>query len=502
MRFVALLFVAVLGWLAPLASFAEARTVNLTLLLMCDMYNLSPQNGRGGYAKVAGVVAAERASGRNVILAHAGDAFSPTMLSGFDQARNVIELLNAIRPDVFVPGNHEYDFGPEVFAQRVSEARFPVVAANLRDRDGRPLAGIEDNRVFEVDGLKVGVVGLTATDSPQKSQPGDLQFADSVEMLRRQAADLRAKGVDLVVALAHANRDIDLKLYASGAADILLSGDDHDLWVQYDGRVAAAEAKQDGEYVIAIDLAVEVEEGAAKRAVTWWPDFRIIDTKGAEAEPQVAALVKAFEAELSQEFDVPLAKVAAPFDSLNATVRTGEAAIGNLFADAIRKASGADAALLNGGGFRGNRRYEAGTEITRRDVLKELPFSNKTVVLEVTGAELRAALEHGLGKLGEASGRFPQVSGLEIAAVGSRPAGQRIVAIRIKGAPLDDAARYRLATNDFLMNGGDGYDMLQAARPLSGARDGKLMIADVMAYLRSLGTLAPKVEGRIAVRDN
>ena len=216
MRVVALLFAAVLGWLAPLASFAEARTVNLTLLLMCDMYNLSPQNGRGGYAKVAGVVAAERASGRNVILAHAGDAFSPTMLSGFDQAHNVIELLNAIRPDVLVPGNHEYDFGPDVFRQRISEARFPVVAANLRDRDGRPIENITDNRVFEVDGLKVGVVGLTATNSPQKSQPGDLQFADSVETLRRQAAELRAKGVDLVVALAHANRDIDLKLYRLG----------------------------------------------------------------------------------------------------------------------------------------------------------------------------------------------------------------------------------------------------------------------------------------------
>ena len=206
--------------------------------------------------------------------------------------------------------------------------------------------------------------------------------------------------------------------------------------------MAAAEAKQDGEYVIAIDLAIKVEEGGAKRTVTWWPDFRIIDTKGAAEDPRVAELVKGFEAELSQEFDVPLAKVAVPFDSLNATVRTGEAAIGNLFADAIRKATGADAALLNGGGFRGNRRYEAGTEVTRRDVLKEMPFSNTTVVLEVTGAELRAALEHGLAKLGEASGRFPQVSGLEIEAIGTRPAGERIVAIRVGGAPLDDAARY------------------------------------------------------------
>jgi 2',3'-cyclic-nucleotide 2'-phosphodiesterase (5'-nucleotidase family) len=500
MRLVALLFVAVLSWSALLPSAAMARTVKLSLVLICDMYNLSAENGRGGYAKVAGVVAAERASGKNVIVAHAGDAFSPTLLSGFDKAENVIELLNAIRPDVFVPGNHEYDFGPDIFRQRIGQAQFPVVAANLRDKDGQPLPGTTDNKVFEVDGIKVGVVGLTATDSPQKSQPGDLKFRDSVETLREQSQALRAAGVDIVVALAHANRAIDNQLYASRAADVLLSGDDHDLWVQYDGAVAAAEAKQDGEYVIAIDLDIKVDD-AGKHKVKWWPDFRIIDTKGAAEEPKVAELVKGFEAELSKEFDVTLAKVAVPFDSLNATVRTGEAAIGNLFADAILKSTGADVALINGGGLRGNRQYPVGAEVSRRDVLKELPFSNKTVVLEVTGRELRAALEHGLAKLGEASGRFPQVAGMTVTVSRSKPEGERITAITVHGAPLDEAARYKLATVDFLMAGGDGYDMLKGAKPLASERDGKLMANDVMVYLRDLGTLAPKVEGRIAVEE-
>ncbi|ALK09383.1 bifunctional metallophosphatase/5'-nucleotidase [Blastochloris viridis] len=500
MRLIAALFIATLSWSALFSSVAAARTARVTLLLICDMYNLSAQDGRGGYAKVAGVVAAERASGRNVIVAHAGDAFSPTLLSGFDKAENVIDLLNAIKPDVFVPGNHEYDFGPEVFRQRIGQAEFPVVAANLRDKDGRPLEGIADSRVFEFDGVKVAVVGLTATDSPQKSQPGDLRFRDSVETLREQSNALRENGADIVVALAHANRAIDFQLYASRATDVLLSGDDHDLWVQYDGAVAAAEAKQNGEYVIAIDLDVQIEDGA-RRKVTWWPDFRIIDTKTAADEPRVAEMVKGFEADLSQEFDVTLAKVGAPFDSLNATVRSGEAAIGNLFADAIRNSTGADVALINGGGLRGNRAYGVDSEVSRRDVLKELPFSNKTVVLEVTGAQLRAALENGLSKLGTASGRFPQVSGLTLTVSRSRPAGERITAIAVDGAPLDDAARYTLATIDFLMNGGDGYDMLKAAKPLAGERDGQLMANDVMVYLRSLGTLAPKVEGRIAVRE-
>ncbi|NJL50489.1 MAG: bifunctional metallophosphatase/5'-nucleotidase [Blastochloris sp.] len=500
MRLIALGFVAVLSWLVLFPSAATARTVRLTFVLICDMYNLSAENGRGGYAKVAGVVASERASGRNVIVAHAGDAFSPTLLSGFDKAANVIKLLNAIRPDLFVPGNHEFDFGPEVFRQRIGQARFPVVAANLRDKDGKPLAGIQDNKVFEVEGLKVGVVGLTNTDSPQTSQPGDLKFRDSIETLREQGKTLRESGADIVVALAHADRALDLKLYASRAADVLLSGHDHDLWVQFDGAVAAAESKQDGEYVIAIDLAVDVDD-AGKRKAKWWPDFRIIDTKDAPEEPKVAALVKGFEAELSAEFDVTLAKVGAPFDSLNATVRTGEAAIGNLFADAIRKATGTDVALINGGGLRGNRRYEVGAKVSRRDVLQELPFSNKTVVLEVTGEELRLALEHGLAKLGEASGRFPQVSGIRLTVGRSRPPGNRITAITVNGAPLDDATHYKLATNDFLMNGGDGYDMLKSAKPLVGDRDGKLMANDVMVYLKALGTIQPKVEGRIAVGE-
>ena len=500
MRFIAVLFAAALSCSALIPSPAAARTVKLTLVLICDMYHLSAQDGRGGYDKVAGVVAAERASGRNVIVAHAGDAFSPTLLSGFDQAENVIELLNAVRPDVFVPGNHEYDFGPDIFMRRIGQARFPVVAANLRDRDGQKLPGIEDTKVFEVEGVKVGVVGLTATDSPQKSQPGDLKFRDSVETLREQSKALREAGVDIVVALAHANRAIDYQLYASRAADVLLSGDDHDLWVQFDGAVAAAEAKQDGDYVVALDLAVTVDD-AGKRPVKWWPDFRIIDTKDAAEEPKVAELVKGFEAELSAEFDVTLAKVAAPFDSLNATVRTREAAIGDLFADAIRTSTGADVALVNGGGVRGNRHYAAGEEVSRRDVLKELPFSNKTVVLEVTGAQLRATLEHGLAKLGEISGRFPQVSGLQLTVSRSRPAGQRITAIAVNGAPLEEAARYRLATTDFLLAGGDGYDMLKAAKPLAGERDGRLMANDVMVYLKALGTLAPKVEGRITVEE-
>ena len=487
--------------LAILVSLAAwAQPTKITLLLMCDMYTLGAKEGRGGYPKVAGVIAQERAKGGHVFVAHAGDAYSPTLLSSFDRAEHVIELLNTIRPDVFVPGNHEYDFGPEIFRKRVAESRFPVLAANLREASGQLIPNTGSTKILQFGDIKVGVVGLTAEDSPKKSVPGDLVFSPVLETLKQQAGALRASGADLVVAIAHSARGIDQQIIESRAADILMSGDDHDLWLQYDGKTAAVEAMQDGDYVVAIDLAVTVDTSGGKRAVSWWPGFRVIDTATAEPDPQVAALVAGYEATLSKELDVPVGRTETELDSRNAVVRGGEAAIGNLYADAIRAATGADIALLNGGGFRANKVYPAGSEITRRDVLRELPFSNKTVLLEVTGAQLRKIAEHGLSNLREPTGRFPQISGIKVEADRAKLAGQRVTALVVNGKEVTDTDVFKLATNDYLMRGGDGYEVLTEARALSGERDGKLIANDVMVYIRAQGTVSAKREGRLQIR--
>jgi 5'-nucleotidase/UDP-sugar diphosphatase len=257
---------------------------------------------------------------------------------------------------------------------------------------------------------------------------------------------------------------------------------------------------QDGDYVVAIDLAVNVDRSGGKRAVSWWPGFRVIDTAAAAPDPKVAALVEGYEATLSKELDVSLGRTETELDSRNAAVRAGEAAIGNLYADAIRAATNADIALLNGGGFRANKIYPAGSDITRRDVLRELPFSNKTVLLEVTGAQLRKAVEHGLSNLREPTGRFPQVAGMRIEADRSKPVGQRVTALLVNGRQVTETDVFKLATNDFLMRGGDGYDALAEARALSGERDGKLIANDVMVYIRAKGTVSAKPEGRVQIR--
>jgi 2',3'-cyclic-nucleotide 2'-phosphodiesterase (5'-nucleotidase family) len=181
-------------------------------------------------------------------------------------------------------------------------------------------------------------------------------------------------------------------------------------------------------------------------------------------------------------------------------VRTHEAAIGNLVADAMRISSHADAAVMNGGGIRSGRVYPPGSSITRRDVLAELPFSNRLVTIEISGRDLKRALENGLAQLPNAGGRFPQVSGIALQADVSRPAGARITALAVAGAPLEEAKIYKVATNDFLARGGDGYVAFRDARHLLPVDDSPLLANDVMVYLRRIGTVRTGVEGRIVLR--
>src|SRR3954451_11354910 len=112
---------------------AAAPDVTFTLLLVNDIYKASDVKGRGGFARLAAIVKAERARGVPMLFCHAGDTLSPSLMSGFDQGEHIVALTNMVKPDVFVPGNHEFDFGKDVYLRRMAEAQFPVFAANMRD---------------------------------------------------------------------------------------------------------------------------------------------------------------------------------------------------------------------------------------------------------------------------------------------------------------------------------------------------------------------------------
>ena len=253
-------------------------------------------------------------------------------------------------------------------------------------------------------------------------------------------------------------------------------------------------------YVAILDVAIEVTERAGRRETKWWPQIRIIDTATVAPDPEVAAAVAGFEAEFSREMDVAIGTTAVELDSRNAAVRTREAAIGNLFADAIRVTAGADAAIINGGGIRAGKVYAPGSTITRRDVLAELPFNNKVVTVEISGRGLRSAMENGLVQLPNAGGRFPQVSGIMVEADVSRPPGSRVTSMRVGGQPIDDERIYKVATIDFIARGGDGYVTLRDAKRILPDADSPLMANEVMVYVRRLGTVRTGIDGRILLK--
>ena len=201
-------------------------------------------------------------------------------------------------------------------------------------------------------------------------------------------------------------------------------------------------------------------------------------------DPEVAAAVAGFERLLNSEMDVPLGTTAVELDSRVATVRGHEAAIGNLIADAMRARGHADVAIMNGGGIRAGKIYPPGSPVTRRDVLAELPFGNHLVVVAVKGSDLRAAIENGLSRLPAIAGRFPQVSGMRVEYDPQRPAGSRVVSIAVGGAPLDPDRMYKVATNDFMARGGDGYTSLAHNKPAVPPDDSPRLSNEVMVYLR------------------
>ena len=476
---------------------AAAEPVHVTILHVNDLDRMEESGGQGGMARLMGVVTAERAARDNVLLTNGGDAISPSLMSGFDQGAHMIDLYNAAGFDVMVTGNHEYDFGPAVATQRIGEASFPVLASNAIDADGEILDGAVRTWTTQVGDFTIGFFGLTTLGTAVKSSPGSITFAPLEQTSDTIAQELRDAGADLVVALAHTDLAEDEELRQLAAADLILGGDDHILSTFYNGNVAFVESSSQADYVTAIDLTLDRVERRGRERFVWSPAFRLINTAMVEPDAAMAEQVQGYLDQLSAELDVEIGSTSTEIDSRRQSVRTGETAIGNLITDAMREAVGADVAITNGGGIRADKIYEPGTTLTRRDIQSELPFGNKTVLLQLDGAGITAALENGFSAIEDVGGRFPHVSGMSVVYDPNAAAGSRVVSVNVGDAPLDPAKTYTVATNDFMANGGDGYGVFRGAPNIIDPMAAKLMAAQVIEHIEAAGTVAPEVEGRL-----
>ncbi len=478
----------------------QAETVKITLLGVGDIYKFDGGKTRGGVARLNAVARAEKAANPNTIYVFNGDMFSPSLMSGLDKGENMVILTNVVPFDLAVPGNHEFDFGTENFLEKMKLSKYPWGAVNLTKGDGSAVEGMGGITIKEMAGVKIALVPVVQDTSPVVSSTGDWKFGPTAQGGIDAAKQARKDGADIVVGVVQAPKSDDQAMLASKAFDVILSGDDHELIVQYNGITAYVDTSTEANYLVPVDLAVTVEEKDGKRTVKWEPNFRFIDTATVTPDPETQKITDDYLKELDNELNVVIGKSTGALDSRRNIVRTQEAAIGNLITDAMREATGADVAITNGGGIRADKEYAAGSDITRKDILTELPFGNVTVMTEVTGKQIWDALENGFSKLEDGGGRFPQVSGLKVVADKTKPAGSRLVSVMVGDKPIDPAATYKLATNDFMLGGGDGYTALAGGKVIVDPRGGKLIANDVMVFVKKLGTFDAKVEGRIVIK--
>lgn len=444
----------------------------------------------GGAARLAALVERIRAEnqrlGRHTLLLMAGDLFLGSSLSALYKGQAELDFLKRLGPDAMTLGNHEFDFGMEVLGERIRQAGFPVISANIyrgRDRLFPPVA------FKDMAGLRVAVLGLITPDTAQLAHPdkiAGITFSDPVAEAKKLAAEVRA-GSDLFIALTHTGVEIDKRLAGEvPALDVVIGGHDHVALLEplKVGDVWISQAQYRGLYLGRLDLKIEGKK------ITKLGGRLIPVTEELPEDMEVKEMVASYRSKLDQRLKAVIAQSRVRLVGEAEIVRRIETNLGNLVADVMRKAARTEIALVNGGSIRAS--IEEGP-ITLEDVWRVFPYNNHLVRLELSGSQIEAVLSHSVSLGPGLTGGFLQVSGLSFAIGRSGPQD-----IRVHGEPLRKNRFYSVAITDFLQAGGDGYSHFQKGRnPLLQP----LLIRDLLlAYLKENKEIFVVSEGRIRRR--
>ena len=479
----------------------------------------------GAWSRLETAVSDVRGEVENVALLHAGDAVQGDLYFMKYGGKPEMEFLNRLGFSAMTLGNHEFDKGPDFLAGFLKFARIPVVSANM-DASAVPALAkqVTPYTVVDFGGEKVGIIGLTTKDTAFTSSPGLVLFADEAKAAAKFIKELEAQGVNKIVLLTHVGLEADKKIAASvPGVDVIVGGHSHTLLGDpaalgelgripvdvYPVVVKGADGNDVyvvtawkwgrvlGRLDVAFDEAGHVTEVEGKPILLLADTFRRknsdkkkVELKGAEREELFALIKKNPIAEVVVK-DGPSEIYLAPYREGVEAMRNdviGKAVEslphirvpgvddsgrnlphGSLIAPVVCESmlskmastgEQADIAFLNGGGVR-----ESVTQgkITVGTAYTLMPFNNSLILLEMTGAEVKTALETGVTRGG---GAFPYVGGARYTADMNRPEGDRIVSGAVRDAKgrwqsLEAGRTYRVVTNAYLAGGGDGYDVMK-----------------------------------------
>ncbi|MFQ6551582.1 bifunctional metallophosphatase/5'-nucleotidase [Aestuariibius insulae] len=461
----------------------------------------------GGIARVETMIEQlrEELSGENIVVLDAGDQYQGSLFYTTYKGDVAIEMMNLIGFDAMAVGNHEFDDGNEGLLKLTEGVEFPILGGNLDLSQSDSLQGqVEDHTILEIGGERIGIVSALATDTVETSSPGeDVVFQDEIDALAADVQSLEEQGVTKIIALTHVGATKDMEIAeAVDGVDVMVGGHSHTLFSNTEeGAMAYPTMVGDTPVVQAYAYSKYV----GHLTVTFDDEGNVLDATGdtilldasVEEDEAIVARIAELGAPIEEMKTRVVAETSEAIEGDRTVCRVQECPMGTLVADAMldRVADqGVVAAIQNGGGLRAS--IDAG-EITMGEVLTVLPFQNTLATFEVTGEDILAALENGVGQVEEGAGRFPQVAGMTFTADLSQEPGSRVSDVMIAGEPLDPEQSYLLVSNNYVRNGGDGYSMFETA---ANAYDFGPDLADVTAeYLAASGPFTPYTDGRITI---
>jgi 2',3'-cyclic-nucleotide 2'-phosphodiesterase (5'-nucleotidase family) len=379
------------------------------------------------------------------LLLDAGDILDGTPFTVEYQGAAAVDAMNACGYEAMVTGNHEYNTAPERFRANVQAAQFPILCANLVDAETNELV-LKPYTVMNVDGVRIAVMGLTTLESadyPATKQAG-WKIEDPIEIAKDLAPELQREN-DIVVALTHLGYSEDLKLAAAVPdIDVIVGGHSHTrlpepVFVPEEGAPASAfdvngavvvQDFQFGGELGRLDLILHRAKDGADYTIMSYDGCLIPVTNEIEEDAKVAKVVGRYWDKMKPTYGRVVAHATADFPNAGLDRPTV-----NLVCDALLDITGADLALHNYGGVRES--LFAG-DVRIWDVASMLPFSNKIVVIEATGKQVKQALQNGQEFLG--------LAGMNVVL----DQDYNPISVSVGGKPIDDDAVYKVATIDYI----------------------------------------------------
>ena len=483
----------------------------------------------GGAAVLATLFDAEAAAmpGPSFLFASGDNVGASPANSGLLQDKPAIDVENAWGLKATSYGNHEFDYGVARLLEHQARANFPFLGANIVDEVTQLNPDwVQGTHVFDYDNLRIGVIGIELPNTPELVSAGataGLNFLPAVETIRKESENLRKQGVKIQIVLIHEGSALGSNRIDGVAAvpwqgpiitiaegiqdttvDVILAGHTHRVSNMMVGKILVAEGINAGASYSVVQMVVHGQDVEWAGAAT-----RIAKNLGVPARADVKAIVDDANAQTAVLRNQVVGTQS--IDIIRAPTRLFESAMGNMVADAMRlKYPGVDAAYTNSGGLRADllgavpSAGELANQITWGEMFAVLPFSNRTVIETLTGAQLEQAFLNGFSPVCNpaiATGRFPQVSGLRVtfACNGTTPVvtGMWRTPNGIGGpeTPIGPADTVRIVTNDFMYGGGDGYTILTQGTNVIQPGDDLLQVA--IDYVTANSPVAPVVQGRI-----